>query len=275
MSDYRLNALFWSIGLILAGVILLLFNLQLLAAYEPTVQYVLAGGLALGGLGFMASHLSTRENWWRLIPGWTLLALALMVYLSTLEGIRRPVTAAFLFLGLALAFGHIYLLNRREHWWAIIPGGFMLVVSAVIALSAYVSRAETLGTVLFVGMGLVFFALYLLSERTRQWWALIPGSILVLFGFFVFTLDGGSENVAARWWPALLIIVGAGIGWHTLRRGRTRRERLTVHTAPRSPRTGSISSERGGTGGVLGEYTHPAPGASVEVLPDEETDSRP
>jgi hypothetical protein len=261
MSDYRLNGPLWAIGLVASGVLILLFNFDVLGGDPPVARYALAAAMALGGLGFFAAFLASRQNWWRLIPGWTLLALAGMVYVGTLANASPTLTAALLFLGLALAFGHVYLLRRDEHWWAIIPGGFMLVLGLVIALSDSLPL-QMLGALLFAGMGLVFCLLYLLGDRRRQWWTLIPGTVLLIFGLFVLAQDGERSNPLIRWWPLLLILIGLGIGWRQTRRSAP--EKLTVNTAPRP--SSPLLTERG----TLGEYTQPAPGASVELLADPE-----
>ena len=277
MTDNRLNTLFWAVALTLAGLLLLLYNFDLFVAYEPTAQYVLAGVLGIGGVGFFGAYLSTRQNWWRLIPAWTLLALAGMMLLTTQPQINDRVTAGVLFVGLALAFAHIYLLDRADRWWAIIPGGFMLVLGGVIALSAQTERAETLGAVLFAGMGAVFFLLYVLGGRRRQWWALIPGAVLIIFGLFIFVLDKGGENTLLRWWPLILILAGIFLGWRAYAVPPLP-QKLPINTAPATPRpalpvSGSVTKANAADSaksGKLGEYTAPAPGASVVELPDRE-----
>ena len=274
-KDNRMNNLAWAVTLVLAGLFLLLFNLDLFAAYEPTVQYVLAGLLAAAGFGFFGSYLSARQNWWRLIPAWTLLALAGMAYLTTLPGLDQRLTPALLFVGQALAFAHIYLLDRREHWWAIIPGGFMLVVGGVIALSSVVEQPETLGALLFVGMGGVFFLVYLLGGRSRHWWALIPGSVLAVFGVLLFTV-GYQGNALLKWWPVLLILLGLLLGWRAVR--AKPRRKLPMQAAPNLTRRLGRSGQAGGAKtprSRLGQYAGPAPGASVQELTEQKTQPEP
>jgi hypothetical protein len=269
MNDTRLSQLAWAGALIIGGAILLLFNFDLLTAFEPLAQYILAGALALGGVGFFVGFVAARENWWRLIPGWTLLALAMMVALSVFPAVNRALIPSILFLGLAIAFGHIYLLQRGVNWWAIIPGGFFLVLGVVVALSAYLTSLTLLGSLLFIGIGLVFFALYLLGDRSRQWWALIPASILALFGVFIVSAGGEEPSGLLRWWPLAAIGVGVIMVWRTMRRQPT--EKLVMNRAPSMKSAAPPASETTVTGrGVLGEYTQPAPGASVQVLPDPE-----
>lgn len=270
MADYRLNGLLWAAGLVIGGLVLLLFNFDLFGANRPQVRYLVAGGLALAGIGFLGAYLVARQHWWRLIPAWTLLALAGMVLLNTLGWATAVVQGAFLFGGLALAFAHIYLLDRGGHWWAIIPGGFMLVLGGVVALSEQVPLSLLSG-LLFAGTGLVFGLVYLLGDRRRQWWALVPATILLIFGLFVFARAAEDGAGLLRWWPLLLVLLGLYLGWHATRRSPP--ERLMVESTPattrrRGPINQPASSAPPKTG-ALGDYQEPAPGTSVEVLSDE------
>ena len=274
-SDYRLGSLIWAAGLFLVGLLLLLFNFGVFDPYEPLVQYILAGLLAVSAIGFFVAYFSSHRDWAQLIPAWTLLALAAMALLSVNPSLDQRLNAAVLFIGLALAFANIYLLDRAERWWAIIPGGFMLVLGVVIALSSVVASVEVLGAALFIGMGLVFLLLYFLVGR-RQWWALVPGSVLLLLGFFVFSVGSENERVLLRWWPVILMVIGAIVGVTAYRRKPGKR--LTVHSAPSSSRRSSSGQQEKTTTpstsqpprGQIGDYSRPAPGATVEVLPEPE-----
>ncbi len=266
--DNRVNNLIWGVLLSLAGVGLLLFNLDVFVQFEPYVQYGAAALLGLLALLFVGGYLSARENWWRLIPGWTLIALTAMVYLTTLPALDQRITASVLFVGQAIAFAHIYLLDRAERWWAIIPGGFMLMLGGTIALSSLTEEPAVLGTVLFIGLGAVFFLLYMLGQRWQLWWALVPGSVLVLLGLFLFSVGLGQENLPLRLWPVLLPLLGAWLIWRATRPLPGRK--LNVDAAPGKSRTRSQTSEGSARPRRLGEYSGPAPGATVEVLPDPE-----
>ncbi|MCX6046008.1 MAG: hypothetical protein NT075_12935 [Chloroflexi bacterium] len=270
MSAYRLNALLWSIGCVVGGVLLLLFNFESFVHYERWTQYIFAGVLAVLGVVFLIASLSSREHWWRLIPGWTLLALAVMIYLSSGSAINGQQTAPILFLGLTCAFTHIYLLDRAERWWAILPGGFMLVLAIVIGVSNAIAHLE----ILFIGMGLVFFLLYAADGRRRQWWALIPGGVLTLFGCFIFAAVYGEQFTIIRWWPILLVLIGLIFGWQATRRAPP--QPLMVNQAPRPSLRNHSSGSVTAAATTLpkpvsngpSEYTRPAPCASVEILPD-------
>jgi len=260
MSDRQMNMLGWAGVLVAVGVLLLLFNLGVLARYEPIAQYVVAGALALGGVTALVSYFWRRDLWWRLMPGWTLLALAAMVLLSVNDSVPRPYIGSTLFIGLALAFANIYIVNREEQWWAIIPGGFMLVLALVIGLTVTVNRLETLGAILFVGMGLVFALVYLLAGKRRHWWALIPAGVLIFFGLLAYSIDNKLQGALLHWWPAALIVIGAIVAFASTLQGPSL-QKLSVNVArPMPPPSKPL--------GQLGEYTQPAPGASIEILPE-------
>ncbi len=262
MNDTRLNLTRWAAGLARTGVVLLLCNFDLLA-FDVTVQYGAGVALALAAAGFFGGYMAKPANWWRLIPGWTLLALAGMAFLSMSPAIPPRLIAAVLFLGLGLAFANIYAVNRQDNWWAIIPGGFMLVVSVVTGLSALAERLETLGAALFVGMGLVFLALSLALRTRSQWWPMIPAVVLIWFGLFVFSPGDEQTRIAA------MVACSPGAGWtgHRLARAaqRKRPEKVAVNVAPAASKPKAPPQKPAGDSpdtaddeGVLGAYSEPS-----------------
>jgi hypothetical protein len=268
MSDPRLRAILWSIVLMSSGVLLLLFEFGFLTPYTPLIQYLLAGLFVFGAVLFFGAFARTPAEWWRVIPGWTLLALALVLVLSTLAVDQRWLGAT-VFGGLALAFTHVYLTDRAGRWWALIPGGFLLVLGLVIGFSA-VLPMEWLALLLFGGLGGVFFLLFLLHRR--QWWAVLPGGVLFVFAALAAVRsDDGPVTPILRWWPLLLIAAGLITA---LRARRPAPGRLQVNHAPsrksarRTPPPAAATVSGSARPTALGEYTHPAPGAAVEVLSD-------
>jgi hypothetical protein len=267
--ESRGRSLAWSALLVAGGIIALLFNVNALHAYEPLAQYIVAGALALGGVGFFVGA-AAGSAWWRLIPAWTLLALAAMVLVSVLAPGAGRWVAALLLWGMAAAFGHIYVRARVERWWALLPGGFLAVLGIVIAVSGRVASLELLGSLLFVGVGAVFFLVYALGGQARQWWALIPGSILLLFGLFVLTLDREGRPGLVRWWPVVAIAAGLLLALRSL---RARPEpRLEVNRAPQGMRALVPAAQATVDGRAArsrpGPEPVPAPGAAVQVFSD-------
>lgn len=247
-----------------SGILLLLFEFGFLTPYTPMLQYILAGLSVFGAILFFGALARSPAEWWRVIPGWTLLALATVLVLSTLAVDQRWLGAA-IFVGLALAFAHVYLADRNGRWWALIPGGFLLVIGLVIGLSAWVTQIEWLALLLFGGLGAVFFLLFLLHRR--QWWAVLPGGVLLAFAGLAVARSDGDTLPILRWWPLLLVAAGLLTALRTWRRPPP--AKLEIQSAPRQKKRGDpvVAAPKPAAG--LGEYTQPAPGATVEVLPEE------
>lgn len=271
MSEPQSRSLIWASSLVICGIVLLLFNFGWLDTYAPWPQVVLASACAIAASAFFVGFARHRQEWWRLLPAWTLTALAVMVVTGGLVGADRSFIAAQVFAGLALAFANIYMLAREERWWAILPGGFMFVLAVMVAASHWIGAVELLAALLFSGLGLVFLLLYLLDRKRRQWWALIPGSVLLVFGVLALTANSVEDAGLVRWWPLLLIAVGLLV-WVGGRRTPRAVDKLEINSAPRQRAippgaTTAIPSTTPRPG--LGEYTQPAPGTSIEILQDQ------
>lgn len=186
--------------LIVLGLLFLLQNFGLFGGLESVIWLVLFG---TGGLAFLWVFFSNQEHWWAIIPGFTLLGLALLIGF----GERLGAWGATLFLGaIGLSFWVIYLLHR-EHWWAIIPGGALATLALVAGLSDVVpDEGMAIGGILFLGFALTFLLVYLAPTAAgRMKWALIPASILGVMGGLMVLSLGGLINYVA---PLALILAG-------------------------------------------------------------------
>jgi hypothetical protein len=218
---------------------------------------------ALLGLSFVFSYLNKRSDWWRLIPAFTLLAVAAVIFLST-RGVASAWVAAALLSGIALAFLVIYASDREERWWALIPFGSVLVMVAVILLGARPATSTALlGAVLFGGMGLVFFLIYALArDRQRFGWALVPTAALGVMAL-VALATYAPEAVpalaeAAPLWPALVVLFGLVlIAYAAMRARRAAPPAVELPSQPAAAETPL------------------APGASVTAVTDDEPGVRP
>lgn len=228
----------WGAVLLVIGAGLLLWNLDILASLEATATWVVVAFFALLGLAFVLSYLNQRSAWWRLIPGFTLLAVAAVIFLSA-RGAPSTWIAAALLGGVALAFVVIYASDREERWWALIPFGAVAVMMVVAVLSAQPNvQPALLGAALFGGMGLVFYLIYgLARERQRFGWALVPAATLGIMGLVALAaylpsaLPALAE--AQRLWPALLVVAGAGLlGYAALRASRQASPAVELPAAP-------------------------------------------
>jgi len=267
----------WAVGLVLSGLFLLIWNFDLLAPYAPWTAILFSLLLFVITIGFFSGYFGGQQ-WWRLIPAWIMTALIVMILLNSLSTVADEVVVALLFVGMAAAFIHIHLLQRMEHWWALLPAGFTLVIALIVATSALTHNITVLGALLFGGMSAVFFALYALSQGTVHWWSLIPGGVLLIVSLMILTAQPDGEASYLRWWPVLLIVIGLAALWFTdsssAQRSSMQRTKTTIARFPStSSATSSATSpanEPHTTSSHLGDYQQPAPGASVDLLPERE-----
>jgi len=257
MSKPR-DSVIWGALLVLIGIGFLVWNLGIVAAIQATVAWTLIAFFALLGLSFVFAYLNKRSDWWRLIPAFTLLAVAAVIFLST-RGVAAAWVAAALLSGIALAFLVIYASDREERWWALIPFGAVMVMVAVILLGAQPATSTALlGAVLFGGMGLVFFLIYALArDRQRFGWALVPTAALGMMALVALAAYAPQAAPAladgARLWPVLVVLFGLILlGYAAL---RARRSVVPAVELPAQP---------------AGLETPLAPGASVTNVREDE-----
>ena len=187
--------------LIAAGVLFLLQNFGILAvgAYAWPLLFGASGAV------FLYVFLTNRANWWAVIPGLVLLSLAALIALDQFAPEVGETWGGAIFLGgIGLAFWVVYFV-KREHWWAIIPGGVLLTLALVAGLSSVLEGVE-MGGVFFLGLGLTFGLLSLLpTSEGRMKWALIPAGVLLAMGLLI---SAAATAVFNYLWPAALILVG-------------------------------------------------------------------
>ena len=191
----------WGVLLIVLGVLFLLQTFDVLGGIL-TLFWVFVFGAA--GVAFLTVFLANRDHWWAVIPGFTLLSLAALIALNWLFPRAGETLGGTLFLGgIGLGFWVIYLI-KREHWWAVIPGGVMFTVALVAGLAS-VLEGDATGGVLFLGIGLTFALLSVVpTPQGRIKWAIIPAAVLLLMGL----LMTAAATPLIKLWPAALILAG-------------------------------------------------------------------
>lgn len=160
-----------------------------------------------GGLIFLYMLINDRNSWWAAFPAFTLFGLAAASFLprslDTYDGL-------LFFAGISLGFWWVYFTNTAERWWAIIPAGVLLTLG-VISVVGVLSEGRETGGLFFLGLGLTFMLVAVLPGGGGRSWALIPGTVLLLFGALLGTPYRGITDYL---WPAVLILLG---GYFVLR----------------------------------------------------------
>jgi hypothetical protein len=85
----------------------------------------------------------------------------------------------------------------------------------MIAVTPYLDNTAAAPSIMFLGMALTFFLVYLLPRETEDLrWALIPAGIMGVIGVMLFFSLGGMVNYV---WPIILIAAGGLILLRVLR----------------------------------------------------------
>lgn len=201
----KTNPLLWGALLIGAGVLLLLQNLGIFQSVAP-LFWTLA--FAAGGLVFLYFFLAKPQStWWAAIPGFTLLGLGAMIFVSDVAPSALNFLGGSVFLGsIGVGFLMVYF-ARREFWWALIPAGVMGTLAVVAAVDASRMAGDLGGSVFFLGLGLTFAAVGLLPgpDGKTQRWAFIPAAVLLVMAIVVGTVYASTLNYV---WPIVLIVAG-------------------------------------------------------------------
>lgn len=183
--------------LVLGGILSLLDAMNIISNGGGIFWGLIFGA---GGLIFLYMLTNNRENWWAAFPAFTLLGLAVSSFLPKSLGAYDGLV---FFAGISLAFWWVYFTDR-ERWWAIIPAGILLTLGVVSSVNDTTSDLAT-GGLFFLGLGLTFILVAVLPGGKGRSWALIPGTILLLFGALLGTPFRGITDYL---WPAVLIILG-------------------------------------------------------------------
>lgn len=191
----------------------ILCMLAVLIGLEDVVSGDLVGTgvLAAIGMPFLFVFIRNRTQWWALIPGIFMTAMALVTLVSENGMLAGVITM----LGMGLPFIIIYLMDNNK-WWALIPGGFCATITLVILGSELLPahyynigflhlQMDTLMTgLVFLGMALTFLFLWLKRASQPTRWAIYPavglGAVSVLAVLF-----GMKDDLIM---PVLLIMCG-------------------------------------------------------------------
>lgn len=196
-----------------AGISFLLFN-----THYGWLAGAIGAGILVGLIGFpfLLRFLAHPSEWWMLIPGGLLAFVGLSVALSvSVAGSYLP---AIVLWGIGLSF-LLTFLARREHWWALIPAGILVAIGMIPpAVGPWgLDSVGWIGTIVCGGFMLSFGAVALVGRGAETRWALYPFAFFLVMAI-CFLIFG---ELAAQWWPLLLVILGVWILLANLvRRGR-------------------------------------------------------
>lgn len=95
-----------------------------------------------------------------------------------------------------------YLTSGLKEWGWLFPAGIFGGLAVTVALATNHVSSAAVGSPIFFGLLLPFLAAYL-TDRTRNWWALIPGGIMLFLAMVTLLAD----NVGGEWIGSLFLFL--------------------------------------------------------------------
>ena len=108
------------------------------------------------------------------------------------------------FAGIGLLGFVSYALSGWQQWGWLFPAGVFSGLAVIIALAEANVNSAAVGSPLFFGLLIPFAAAYLI-DRSRNWWALIPGGVMLFLALTTLLVDSaGGEWIGAMF----LLLIG-------------------------------------------------------------------
>src|SRR5690606_31912599 len=120
------SSLFWGILLIVGGGLALAQQLGYLNQFPDSAWMWVFAGISL--VAFLSYAVSGFKEWGWLFPAGVFGGLAVTIALAT-NNVDSAAVGSPLFIGLLIPFAAAYLTDRKQNWWALIPGGVMLFLA--------------------------------------------------------------------------------------------------------------------------------------------------
>jgi hypothetical protein len=131
-------------------------------------------------------------------------AVALGQQLGYIQQFTDPQFWIWVFAIISLAAVLEYALSGWKHWGWLFPAGVFGGLALVITLAVNEVDSAAVASPLFFGLLIPFIAAYL-TDRNRNWWALIPGGVMLFLGLVTLLVD----NVGGEWVGAAFLLMFA------------------------------------------------------------------
>ncbi|MCC6904955.1 MAG: hypothetical protein IT326_03870, partial [Anaerolineae bacterium] len=151
LGAYLMNRQNW--GFLIPAYVFFAIAALIFVATRGLLRGEMIGAFVMSLVGLPFLFVWTRapkQNWWALIPAYVMFTIA--VFLLLVNILPGVVIGGFWVLAVALPFFVVYIVNPRNNWWALIPGGILgatgvglSIASGLKALNAILPIALILG----------------------------------------------------------------------------------------------------------------------------------
>jgi len=130
--------------------------------------------------------------------------VALGQQLGYIQQFSDPQFWIWVFALIALVAGIEYALSGWKQWGWLFPAGVFGGLALVITLAVNEVDSAAVASPLFFGLLIPFAAAYL-TDRAHNWWALIPGGVMLFLAMTTLLVD----NVGGEWVGAMFLLMFA------------------------------------------------------------------
>ena len=215
--DTKKRGLFIGVIIIVVGLLSLLASLDLIPLGDEVFW---AGLFLLFSYGACQAYRKDRTKWWALLVAAICLFLAIVFVLEALPFFPHDLVGPIFLWMIAAVFIMVFVRNQ-QHWWAILPAGFFIVLGVIVFVDEFhLLNNDYIPFLLFLGVGLTFGFLYgIRDEKNRLKWAKYPAVFVTLFSFFLLAVI--ETSALTEWFlPAGFIIVGGIMIYRALCRNK-------------------------------------------------------
>jgi hypothetical protein len=207
-------------GIVWGGLLILFGIMALVEVYTDLSPWIWFIVLALAGSIVLLVFLTDRSDYSLLLATYILWVIAGLIALLELNILSDPWVPLYVLSAIALPFLVVYFRDRNQ-WWALIPAYVLLAVGLMVLLLESNVLSDLLVPA-YVMFAIAIPFLVVFANNRKNWWALIPGGILVVIGTAFLIAEAALEFIL----PVVFIILGIGI----MVRVFTRKESPEVET---------------------------------------------
>lgn len=172
----------WGLLLIFLGVA---FSMNVIFGFD---RWEITAVFGVGFLATFAYYLTNRSDLLLAIPAYVLFALTVITGLAILDFLQGEFIATVVLSLIGLPFLIVFLNNRTENWWALIPAYVMFAIAAMIFLIGIGLLDDSwIAFYVLSSIGLPFLLVYALNRE--NWWALIPAYVMFVIGAMVVLIE--------------------------------------------------------------------------------------